>query len=114
MDWEAIADAVVRRRKDLGMRQKELADATGYDPSTIRNVEHHARSSYDPLTLPRISRALDWPSDALERIGRGEPYEGIRLDPPAARSGDTIDMAEELRRLREEVAELRRELRERD
>lgn len=70
--WEDVAAAVRRRRSELGLRQNELADRAAVDVSTLRNIEHVRRESYDPVTLAKVSRALGWETDAIDRILAGE------------------------------------------
>ncbi|MBW3663525.1 MAG: helix-turn-helix domain-containing protein [Actinobacteria bacterium] len=115
-DWQAVAAAVKNRRAELGMKQKELAEAAGFDPSTIRNVETAARSSYDYVTLAKISTALKWLPDALDRISKGADPAEMEPEVPggtAAHDGSIEQLATLVRELQDEVRELRRQLEER-
>jgi transcriptional regulator with XRE-family HTH domain len=88
-DWEAVAKAVKERRVELGMRQKDLATAAGLDASTIRNIETQARSRFEPLTLSRVSKALDRPSGWLQAVSEGTDLSEI---PEGASGADaTLD-----------------------
>lgn len=78
------------------MKQNQLAEAAQLDPSTIRNVETQARSSFDDVTLAKISKALGWPADTLRRISNGEQPRTADTE-VAALSGRWAELTEDER-----------------
>lgn len=77
-DWRRMGEAARQRRAILGLTQQELVGQI--DPplniDTVVKVEGGKRPNYRLTTLAAISRALDWPSDALWRIAQGEDVFG--------------------------------------
>lgn len=80
MAWEEVARAVKRRREgELLLTQSELAEKANsmagkqvLSLPTIQIIENARRETYRLSTLVWLARALDWPDDAIERIGNGE------------------------------------------
>lgn len=74
LDWKRIGLAVAHRRAELGFRkQDDAAKAAGIGVTTWRQIEGAKQDSYRPVILAAVALALNWPADALEKIGRGEP-----------------------------------------
>jgi transcriptional regulator with XRE-family HTH domain len=72
VDLEAVSAAFNARVDQLGIPFAELARRADVDPTTLyalRNAENAPRAR----TLAKVSQALGWPADALERIGQGHP-----------------------------------------
>ncbi|MCC5953442.1 MAG: helix-turn-helix transcriptional regulator [Acidimicrobiia bacterium] len=91
-----LGQIVKTRRTELGFTQRKVVDRVAdqlgteaISEPTYRAVET-GRTNASALTLSAVSRALDWPPDALERIRDGAP-------PPnaadAASAGDEIQIA---------------------
>lgn len=95
-DWKAVGAAVVRRRAELGLRQEDVV-ARIVPPisiDTLRKIEGGQRAPR-LTTLALVSRALDWPHDALDRISRHLPPDDA---PPVAELDqikDRLDRLEE-------------------
>jgi transcriptional regulator with XRE-family HTH domain len=72
-DWRRLADYVVARRVELGMRDRRaLAAATGITDRTLAKLEHGQRVS--PSTLGVIENALGWsPGSGRRLLAGGEP-----------------------------------------
>jgi hypothetical protein len=71
-DLEAISAAFNARVAYLGITYAELARRADVNVDTLyslRDATHTPR----PRTLARVSEALGWPADALEKVGQGEP-----------------------------------------
>lgn len=67
-----LAATVVARRAELGLTQKELAQAAGVAERTVQNVE--AGRVLSPISLAAIARALELDVAKLWRIaGLGTP-----------------------------------------
>ena len=72
-DWRRLADYVVARRVELGMRERRaLAVATGVTDRTLGKLENGQRVS--PSTLAMIENELGWSPGSCRRIlAGGEP-----------------------------------------
>ncbi len=72
-DWSRLADYVVARRVELGMRDRRaLAAATGVTDRTLGKLENGHRVS--PSTLGVIDNQLGWTPGSCRRIlAGGEP-----------------------------------------
>ena len=72
-DWRRLADYVVARRVELGMRDRRaLASATGITDRTLGKLENGQRVS--PSTLGVIENVLGWAPGSCRRImAGGEP-----------------------------------------
>lgn len=82
--WGEVAALVRQRRSELGRSQQGVVDRaieklgprTLSEPS-VRVFEAAGREAYRPQTLTAISVGLDWPSDAIARLRRGEALDGL-------------------------------------
>jgi Helix-turn-helix len=72
-DWRRLADYVVARRVELGMRDRRaFADATGVTERTLGKLENGQRVS--PSTLGMVENRLGWAPGSCRRIlAGGEP-----------------------------------------
>jgi transcriptional regulator with XRE-family HTH domain len=77
----SLATAVSDRMAELGLDQRALAVRSGVAPSTIRDLQQGHVRDYRPATLAKLSRALEWPAEALIRLISSLPQ------PRAAASG---------------------------
>ncbi len=78
-DWRRLADYVVARRVELGMRDRRaLAAATGVTDRTLGKLENGHRVSASTLGL--IENRLGWAPGSCRRILDGE-------EPSPARAG---------------------------
>jgi Helix-turn-helix len=86
-EWRRLADYVVARRVELGMRDRRaLAAATDVTDRTLGKLENGQRVS--PSTLGVIENVLGWAPGSCRRIlAGGEPH---ALSGPAG-SGDYDD-----------------------
>lgn len=73
-DWRRLADYVVARRVELGMRDRRaLAAATGITDRTLGKLENGQRVS--PSTLGVIENRFAWAPGSCRRIlAGGEPH----------------------------------------
>lgn len=69
--WQAVAQAVIQRRGELGMTQDELAIASGVSASTVRYIEGATRAGYRWLTLAKLASALEWPAARFTELLAG-------------------------------------------
>jgi hypothetical protein len=75
-DWQRLADYVVARRVELGMRDRRaLAEATGVTERTLGKLENGQHVS--PSTLGMVENRLGWAPGSCRRIlAGGEPKAG--------------------------------------
>jgi hypothetical protein len=75
-DWRRLADYVVARRVELGMRDRRaFAEATGVTERTLGKLENGQRVS--PSTLGMVENRLGWAPGSWRRIvAGGEPSMG--------------------------------------
>lgn len=81
-EWTRVAETVKRRRTDLGLSQRAAAFRATTSPTTWSSLETHGRP-IDPLTKPKVARALGWTTDSIDRILRGEDPEVDGMIRPA-------------------------------
>jgi hypothetical protein len=90
-DWRRLADYVVARRVELGMRDRRaLAAATGITDRTLGKLENGQRVSAS--TLGVIENVLGWAPGSCRRIMAGgepsatsSPQDDARYDDPTIR-----------------------------
>ena len=75
-DWRRLADYVVARRVELGMRDRRaLAEASGVTERTLGKLENGQRVS--PSTLGMVENRLGWaPGSCRRTLAGGEPDVG--------------------------------------
>jgi DNA-binding XRE family transcriptional regulator len=89
-----LREAVTRRRTELGLSQRKLAELAGVSLGTATRLE---RGEGEPRvsTVPKLEDALQWPRGTFQAIRGGEdppkvpPRPGTGLDRPAA-SGSRV------------------------
>lgn len=90
-NWDRVSAAVVIRRSELGLTQKQLAAKAGVAERTVQNLE--AGTHPQPLIRGKIEKALGWPPGEMERIVWGaDPQPKPELD-------DDQALLEDLRRV---------------
>ncbi len=72
-DWQRLADYVVARRVELGMRDRRaFAEASGVTERTLGKLENGQRVS--PSTLGMVENRLGWiPGSCRRLLAGGEP-----------------------------------------
>lgn len=85
-DWAAVATAMTQRVRELGWRQRELAERSGVSQAIVRELQHHTvERRRSPRTLAALSTALGWHPSHLQEVLRGEPVTTMdRIAEPAA------------------------------
>lgn len=80
MSYQALARAVLARRKELNLTQGDVERLGGPSVPTMRNIEH-ACGDLRPRTIRALAQALQW-----DRISAIEVVQGVRDRPvPLAR-----------------------------
>jgi hypothetical protein len=90
-DWQRLADYVVARRVELGMRDRRaFALATGVTERTLGKLENGQHVS--PSTLGMVENRLGWAPGSCRRVlAGGEPSAGATPDlGPADRDDPTL------------------------
>lgn len=68
--WDRVAAAVVDRRSELGLTQKDLASKAAVAERTIQNLESGRR--LQALVRARVERALGWEQGEFRRIAEAQ------------------------------------------
>jgi hypothetical protein len=89
-DWQRLADYIVARRVELGMRDRRaFAEATGVTERTLGKLENGQRVS--PSTLGMVENRLGWAPGSCRRIlAGGEPNAGSPDPGPAEYEDPTL------------------------
>jgi hypothetical protein len=86
-DWRRLADYVVARRVELGMRDRRaLAEVTGVTERTLGKLENGQRVS--PSTLAMVENRLGWAPGSCRRILAGGEPNVVSADPGPAEYED--------------------------
>ncbi len=78
-DWAAVARAISGRVRELGWRQRELAERSHVSVAVVREIQRHTvERRRSPRTLEALSVALGWEPEYLHRVlkGRSQPSGG--------------------------------------
>lgn len=73
-----MADAIERRRLELGMTIGDLADAAGITRQGLDPVRRGEHRSYNDRTIMGVARALRWDVDWLDRLIAGRRPREVR------------------------------------
>jgi transcriptional regulator with XRE-family HTH domain len=72
-DWAAVARAVSDRVRELGWRQRELAERSHVSVAVVREIQRHTvERRRSPRTLEALSMALGWERAHLHRVLKGD------------------------------------------
>lgn len=89
MDWDALAQAVVARRVELGYGTRTaFIEASQIGARTVGDLETARRTSYTRSTMARLEQALQWPMGRAAAILRGDAVPipaHVPLPPPDPR-----------------------------
>ena len=72
-NWAAVARAISDRVRELGWRQRELAERSHVSVAVVRELQRHTvERRRSPRTLEALSVALGWePEHHLDRVLKG-------------------------------------------
>jgi hypothetical protein len=70
---QRAAKAIGERMVALGLTRQALAERAGVDVRRVRDLLDCAGRNYRPLTLAKLSSALDWPAGAIGALLSGQP-----------------------------------------
>ena len=75
-NWAAVARAVSGRVRELGWRQRELAERSHVSVAVVREIQRHTvERRRSPRTLEALSVALGWEPEYLRRVLNGRPQQ---------------------------------------
>ena len=88
-DWAAVAKAINERVRELGWRQRELAERSHVSQAIVRELQHHTvERRRSARTLEALSTTLGWHPQHLESVLYGE--EPPAVGAPVLREGDHL------------------------
>ena len=71
-NWAAVARAISGRVRELGWRQRELAERSHVSVAVVREIQRHTvERRRSPRTLEALSVALGWEPEHLDRVLKG-------------------------------------------
>ena len=71
-NWAAVARAISDRVRELGWRQRELAERSHVSVAVVREIQRHTvERRRSPRTLEALSVALGWEPEHLGRVLKG-------------------------------------------
>ena len=71
-NWAAVARAISDRVRELGWRQRELAERSHVSVAVVREIQRHTvERRRSPRTLQALSVALGWEPEHLDRVLKG-------------------------------------------
>jgi transcriptional regulator with XRE-family HTH domain len=92
-NWAAVAQAVSGRVRELGWRQRELAERSHVSVAVVREIQRHTvERRRGPRTLQALSVALGWEPEYLHRVLKGRsPESGDHAVPDLAAVWSRLD-----------------------
>ena len=78
-DWAAVAQVISDRVRELGWRQRELAERSRVSAAVVREIQlHTVERRRSPRTLESLSVALGWEPGRLDSVLRGHTcHDGV-------------------------------------
>ena len=84
-NWAAVARAITDRVREVGWRQRELADRSRVSAAVVREIQRHTvERRRSPRTLQALSVALGWQPEHLDGVLRGGASGGHTVPGSAA------------------------------
>jgi hypothetical protein len=75
-DWAAVARAISERVRELGWRQRELAERSHVSMAVVREIQRHTvERRRSRRTLESLSVALGWEPERLDAVLKGRAQE---------------------------------------
>jgi hypothetical protein len=112
-NWAAVARAVSDRVRELGWRQRELAERSHVSVAVVREIQRHTvERRRGPRTLQALSVALGWEPEHLDRVLKGRSQQsGNHASPDLAAVWSRLDSFDlRLAELAKLLAELKSEI----
>jgi transcriptional regulator with XRE-family HTH domain len=87
-DWAAVAKAINERVRELGWRQRELAERSHVSSAIVREIQRHTvERNRSPRTLEALSVALGWPPTYLRAVADGRSSASAAAEPVTGSDG---------------------------
>ena len=111
-NWAAVARAISGRVRELGWRQRELAERSHVSVAVVREIQRHTvERRRSPRTLQALSVALGWEPEHLDGVLRGHRQQAGNALPDNAAVWSRLDSLEgRLDEIIKVLAELRGDL----
>jgi len=109
-NWAAVSRAISDRVRELGWRQRELAERSHVSAAVVRELQRHTvERRRSPRTLEALSVALGWDPEHLDRVLNGHAQQpGEHTGPYSAALWSRLDSLEsQLAGITRLIAELR-------
>ena len=75
-DWAAVARVIGDRVRELGWRQRELAERSRVSAAVVREIQlHTVERRRSPRTLESLSVALGWEPGRLDSVLKGRAHQ---------------------------------------
>lgn len=88
-DWASLRAAVQDQLNAIGSTPGEVAARAGLSRETVRPIINGVPGNYRPATLAKVSLALGWTGDSIEKIIAGGTPEVVH------RHSDRLDLVEQ-------------------
>jgi transcriptional regulator with XRE-family HTH domain len=110
-NWAAVARAISDRVRELGWRQRELADRSRVSVAVVREIQRHTvERRRSPRTLQALSVALGWQPEHLDRVLKGDASGGHTVPDRAALWSRLDSLESRLSEISELLTELRSDI----
>jgi transcriptional regulator with XRE-family HTH domain len=96
-DWAAVARAISDRVRELGWRQRELAERSHVSVAVVREIQRHTvERRRSRRTLEALSVALGWKPEHLDQVlsGRAQQTGGGHPAPDNSALWSRLDVLE--------------------
>jgi hypothetical protein len=95
-NWAAVARAISDRVRELGWRQRELAERSHVSVAVVREIQRHTvERRRSPRTLEALSVALGWEPEHLDRVLKPQAQQaGAHTAPDSAALWSRLDSLE--------------------
>ena len=78
-DWAAVARVIGDRVRELGWRQRALAERSRVSAAVVREIQlHTVERRRSPRTLESLSVALGWEPERLDSVLKGHARHMVR------------------------------------
>lgn len=104
-DWAAVARVIGDRVRELGWRQRELAERSHVSVAVVREIQRHTMERRrSRRTLEALSVALGWDPQHLDRVLKGHAEQASNR--AASDNGALRSRLDSVERRLDEISEL--------
>jgi hypothetical protein len=110
-NWAAVARAISDRVRELGWRQRELADRSRVSAAIVREIQRHTvERRRSPRTLQALSVTLGWQPEHLDKVLKAHASGGNTVPDSAALWSRLDSLESRLTEISELLSELRSDI----